>query len=193
MGTRSLATEMTKEQLDKFYSDKAPVPHSPESLYELMQHGGGLDRQFNNPLYREKLEGIELELIRSWVEELCRRGKITTNGTGEPEIDGKWFNPFMAEIHGTLACLATSDSESIIDLRDYDTKDMSFEIATEFDGTTPTNWKTIPIGDPHEALRVKILEILGSEGPKRLRLFIKGYHFQINQLIASFTNLRHAM
>ena len=125
------------------------------------------DLQFNNPLYREKLEGIELELIRSWVEELCRRGKITKiNGTGEPEIDGKWFNPFMAEIHGTLACLATSDSESIIDLRDYDTKDMSFEIATEFDGTTPTNWKTIPIGDPHEALRVKILEILGSEGPK---------------------------
>ena len=28
----------------------------------------------------------------------------------------------MAEIHGTLACLATSDSESIIDLRDYDIK-----------------------------------------------------------------------
>ena len=41
MGTRSLATEMTKEQLDKFYSDKAPVPHSIELPYELMQHGGG--------------------------------------------------------------------------------------------------------------------------------------------------------
>ena len=35
-----------------------------------MQHGGGLDREFNNPLYREKMEGIELEVIRSWVEEL---------------------------------------------------------------------------------------------------------------------------
>ena len=43
---------------------------------------------------------------------------------------------------------------------------MSFEIAIEFDGTTPTKWKTIPVGDPHEALRVKILELLGSEGPK---------------------------
>ena len=31
MGTRSLATEMTKEQLDKYYSDKAPVPHNPET------------------------------------------------------------------------------------------------------------------------------------------------------------------
>ena len=62
---------MTAEQLDKYYSDKAPVPHSPETLYELMQHGGGLDREFNNPLYREKMEGIELEVIRSWVEELC--------------------------------------------------------------------------------------------------------------------------
>ena len=75
MGTRSLATEMTSEQLHKYYSDKAPVPTSPESLFELMQHGGGLDREFNNPLYREKLDGIELEVIRSWVEELCQSGK----------------------------------------------------------------------------------------------------------------------
>ena len=112
MGTRSLATEMTAKQLDKYYSDKAPVPDSPESLYELMQHGGGLDREFNNPLYRDKLEGIELEIIRSWVETLCSSGKITKiDGTGVPEIDGKWFNPFMAEIHGTLACLASSGSE----------------------------------------------------------------------------------
>ena len=116
MGTRSLATEMTAEQLNKYYSDKAPVPHSPETLYELMQHGGGLDREFNNPLYREKMEGIELEVIRSWVEELCKAGKITKiNGTGQDDIDGKWFNPFMAEIHGTLACLAESDSNSIVD------------------------------------------------------------------------------
>ena len=167
MGTRSLATEMTAEQLDKYYSDKAPVPHSPQTLFELMQHGGGLDREFNNPLYREKMEGIELEVIRSWVKELCKAGKITKiNGTGQDDIDGKWFNPFMAEIHGTLACLAESDSNSIVDLRDFDTKNMSFEIATEFDGTTPTAWKTMSVGDPHEALRVKILEILGSEGPK---------------------------
>lgn len=148
MGTRSLATEMTAEQLDKYYSDKAPVPHSPETLYELMQHGGGLDREFNNPLYREKMESIELEVIRSWVEELCKAGKITKiNGTGQDDIDGKWFNPFMAEIHGTLACLAESDSSSIVDLRDFDTKNMYFEIATEFDGTTPTAWKTMSVGD----------------------------------------------
>ncbi len=167
LGTRSLATELTTEQLDRYYSDKAPVPSNPETLYELMQHGGGLDRSFHNPLYKEKLEGIDLEMIRSWVEDLCTSGKITKlEGTGMPELDGKWFSPFMAEIHGTLGCLAANKSDSIIDLRDYDTSGMSFKVATAFQGTQPTEWKTMTVGDPHEAMRVKVLEMLGSEGPK---------------------------
>jgi hypothetical protein len=167
LGTRSLATELTTDQLDRYYSDKAPIPDSPETLYELMQHGGGLDRSFNNPLYKEKLEGIDLEMIRGWVEHLCKSGKITKlDGTGMPELDGKWFSPFMAEIHGTLGCLAANKSDSIIDLRDYDTSGMSFKVATSFKGTQPTEWKTMNVGDPHEAMRVKVLEMLGSEGPK---------------------------
>ena len=83
-----------------------------------------------------------------------------------PELDGKWFSPFMAEIHGTLGCLAANKSDSIIDLRDYDTSGMSFKVATAFQGTQPTEWKTMTVGDPHEAMRVKVLEMLGSEGPK---------------------------
>ena len=52
----------------------------------------GLDREFNNPLYKEKLANIPLETIRGWVEELCQSGQITkVDGTGQEELDGKWF------------------------------------------------------------------------------------------------------
>ena len=71
-----------------------------------MSRGGGLDRSFANPLYKEKLEGIELETIRGWVEELCQLGKITKlDKTGNEVLDGKWFSPYMAEVHGTLGVL----------------------------------------------------------------------------------------
>ena len=68
---------------------------------------------------------------------------------------------------------------------------MSFEIATEFDGTTPTAWKTMSVGDPHEALRVKILEILGSEGPKTTESLHQRLPFPKNPLIVLSTSWRH--
>ena len=43
---------------------------------------------------------------------------------------------------------------------------MEYEIAVEYDGLKPTKWKTMKISDPHVAMRVKIIEMLGSEGPK---------------------------
>ena len=43
---------------------------------------------------------------------------------------------------------------------------MTYSIATAFDGTKPTAWEERSLGDPQEALRVKIIEMLGSEGPK---------------------------
>ena len=39
-------------------------------------------------------------------------------------------------------------------------------MASKFDGTKVLEWKNQPIGDAHEALRVKIIEMLGSEGPQ---------------------------
>ena len=35
-----------------------------------------------------------------------------------------------------------------------------------FDGLKPSKWSKKKISDPHEALRVKIIEMLGSEGPR---------------------------
>ena len=43
---------------------------------------------------------------------------------------------------------------------------MKYKIATEFDGTKVKNREEKEIGDAYEALRVKIVELLGSEGPK---------------------------
>jgi hypothetical protein len=109
LGTRSLATELSSEQLSTYYTDKAPVPTNARELFLLMSHGGGLDREFNNPLYKEKLANIPLETIRGWVEELCQSGQITKiESTGQEELDGKWFTPYMAEVHGTLGCLAVA-------------------------------------------------------------------------------------
>ena len=106
LGTRSLATELSSEQLTTYYADKAPVPTSAKELFRLMSHGGGLDREFNNPLYKEKLADIPHDTVRSWVEELCQSGQITKlDGTGQEELDGKWFAPYMAEVTGRLAAL----------------------------------------------------------------------------------------
>ena len=167
LGRRSLATELSKDELSKYYNDKAPVPKSANDLYKLMSRGGGLDRSFANPLYKEKLEGIELETIRGWVEELCQLGKITKlDKTGNEVLDGKWFSPYMAEVHGTLGVLSNLDSSESDDLRNLDVSDLSFEIALEFDSTKPIKSKTMYLLDPHEALRVKLIELLGSEGPQ---------------------------
>ena len=167
LGTRSLATELTAEQLSKFYLDKAPIPENAQQLFTLMSHGGGLDSSFQNPLYNAKLQDIEMDLLREWVEVLCQQGKITKlEGTGAEELDGKWFSSFMAEIHGTLGCLSVNGGGDVDDLRELHISGLSYKVATEFDGRVPTAWEEKELGDPHEALRVKIIEMLGSEGPQ---------------------------
>ncbi|MDP7000894.1 MAG: DEAD/DEAH box helicase, partial [Candidatus Poseidoniaceae archaeon] len=49
LGRRSLATELSKNQLDKYYLDKVPVPETAEELLILMNRGGGLNRDLENP------------------------------------------------------------------------------------------------------------------------------------------------
>ncbi len=167
LGRRALATELTKEQLDSYYLDKVPVPNDPTSLLHLMEHGGGLSKELSNPLYKEKLKGIDIDVIREWVIELAKNGKITkVEGTGNSDIDGKWFSEYMSEIHGTLGVLASNGGREIDDLRDLYAGGLEFKVASKFDGTKVLEWKQQPIGDAHEALRVKIIEMLGSEGPQ---------------------------
>ena len=167
LGNRSLATELTDDQLQEYYSDKVPKPTSANELLDLMKKGGGLDRNWENPLYQEKLKGIEHSTIEKWVKELAAEDKIRKiRSTGSKELDDKWFADYMAEIHGTLGCIAGAGGKDLTDIRDLYTKDLNFEISVEYDGLNPTKWVEIGISDPHEALRVKIIEMLGSEGPR---------------------------
>ena len=167
LGTRSLATELTEEQLNQYYLSKVPKPKNENQLLNLMAKGGGLNRDWENPLYKAKLEGIEHDTIAEWVEELANQGLITKlRSTGMKELDDKWFSTYMAEIHGTLGCIAVAGGKEVDDLRDIYTKGAEYEIATKFDGLKPSKWSKKKISDPHEALRVKIIEMLGSEGPR---------------------------
>ena len=167
LGRRSLATEMTNEQISEYYANKVPVPENAEALLALMEHGGGLDRGFDNPLYREKLSGIDHEVIRGWVEELCTDGLITKiEGTGMEELDGKWFSSYMGEIHGTLGCLAANGGRDVEDLLTLHTAGITYRMASAFNGTKVAAWHDMELGDPQEALRVKLIEMLGSEGPQ---------------------------
>ena len=171
LGNRSLATELTDDQLQEYYSDKVPKPTSANELLDLMKKGGGLDRNWENPLYQEKLKGIEHSTIEKWVKELAAEDKIRKiRSTGSKELDDKWFADYMAEIHGTLGCIAGAGGKDLTDIRDLYTKDLNFEISVEYDGLNPTKWVEIGISDPHEALRVKIIEMLGSEGAKNRRI-----------------------
>ena len=107
LGNRSLATELTEEQLADYYSNKVPKPTDSSELLNLMSKGGGLDRKWANPLYAAKLKGIEHNTIEQWVKELASQGKITKlRSTGVEELDDKWFTTYMAEIHGTLGCIS---------------------------------------------------------------------------------------
>lgn len=167
LGTRSLATEMEKEQLEDYYLNKVPVPTDSEGLLKLMNHGGGLDSKLNNPFYKSKLANLEHATIKKWVGELAEAGDITrVRGTGNDDIDGKWFSCYMAEIHGTLGVLAENGGSEIDDLRDLYASKLTYEVADDFDGTKPGTWVEKTIGDPHEALRVKLVEMLCSEGPQ---------------------------
>ena len=168
LGNRSLATELSEEQIDDYYSSKIPKPTNATELLSLMSKGGGLDRRWENPLYASKLKGIEHSTIEGWVRELASKGEITKlRSTGTAELDDKWFTTYMAEIHGTLGRISEAGGKEMEDIRDLYTKGISYEVATEFDGLNATKWEKRTITDPHEALRVKIIEMLGSEGPAR--------------------------
>ena len=183
LGNRSLATELTEEQLDEYYSSKVPKPNTASDLLEVMKRGGGLDRNWENPLYRDKLEGIEHQVIEKWVEKLASNGEIRKlRSTGKEELDDKWFSDYMAEIHGTLGCIAGAGGKEITDIRDIYTKNLNFEVSVEYDGLKPTKWETIEISDPHEALRVKIIEMLGSEGPSTGEAIYKRLPFPQGQI-----------
>ena len=119
LGNRSLATELTDEQLKDYYDGKVPNPTNSDQLLRLMNRGGGLDRNWENPLYAAKLAGIEHSTIEKWVTELAEAGKITKlRSTGMKELDDKWFSTYMAEIHGTLGCIAIAGGKEIEDVRD---------------------------------------------------------------------------
>ena len=183
LGNRSLATELSEEQIDEYYSSKVPRPTSSEGLLSLMNRGGGLDRKWENPLYEEKLKGIGHDEIEQWVIDLAAAGKITKiRNTGEKNLDDKWFTSYMAEIHGTLGCIAVAGGKDANDVRELYTKGITYQIATAFDGIEPTEWKEMSISDPYEALRVKLVEMLGSEGPMLAETFAKRLPFPQGQI-----------
>ncbi|SVC80169.1 uncharacterized protein METZ01_LOCUS333023, partial [marine metagenome] len=122
-----------------------------------------------NPLYQDKLAEIHHDTVHNWVVELASSGAITKiRSTGTPEVDDKWFSIRMSEVHGTLGVLASKGSSEMDDLRELYTGGLTYEFADEFDDSIPTSWRTAKLMDPHEALRLKIVDMLGSEGPMTL-------------------------
>ena len=100
--------------------------------------------------------------------ELVESGKITKiRDTGSELLDGKWFGTWMAEVHGTLGNIMLQSSE-LENLRDASVQGLTYEWAVEFDGFKVKKWEKKSITDPYEAMRFKICELLGSEGPKTL-------------------------
>ena len=55
LGNRSLATEMTDEQLKEYYANKVPRPTNSTELLSLMSRGGGLDRKWENQAFKRCL------------------------------------------------------------------------------------------------------------------------------------------
>ena len=169
LGARSLATELDKEKLSQYYHSKVSVPKNANELLRLMDMGGGLERQLTHPLYSDKLKDIEFETLRTWVHELADRGLITkVRGTGQEKIDDKWFSMRMTEVHGTLGCLAVAGAAEMDDLRELYTGGLSYEVGEGFVGGEPSKWKEKQLSDPLDCLRLKLLDMLGSEGPQTI-------------------------
>ncbi|HJL59393.1 MAG TPA: hypothetical protein QF621_03480, partial [Candidatus Thalassarchaeaceae archaeon] len=144
-------------------------PEDADGLLRLMEKGGGLHPDLNNPLYQDKLTNINHDTLNGWVTELAETGAITKiRGTGTIEVDDKWFSIRMAEVHGTLGILASKGEDDMLDLRELYTGGLHYESVSQFDGTNPISWESAKLMDPHEALRIKIVDMLGTEGPKTL-------------------------
>ena len=167
LGARSLATDLDKSRLDEYYQSKVAVPNDAASLLRLMDMGGGLEKSLTNPLYGEKLKEIDIETTRKWVYELAERGLITKiRSTDDDKIDNKWFSMRMAEVHGTLGCLSVAGAANMEDLRSLYTGGLSFEMGENFSNGKPDSWKKTYLSDPMDCLRLKLLDMLGSEGPQ---------------------------
>ena len=169
LGARSLATDLDRERLSQYYQDKVAVPDSAAGLLRLMDMGGGLEKSLTHPLYSEKLKNVEFNQLRDWVYELAERGLITkVRNTGHEQIDDKWFSERMAGVHGTLGCLAVSGADEMDDLRSLYTGGLTFEMGIDFKEGQPAKWKENYLSDPMDCLRLKLLDMLGSEGPRTL-------------------------
>ena len=178
LGQRALATQLDEEQVNTYYNDKVSIPKDAESLLDLMEMGGGLDKNHENPLYRDKLEGIEKEEIRSWIRQLIDKGEIVrVSNTGHEGIDNKWFSKRMGDIHGTLGVLSSHNAEEFDDLRQFYLGGMTYDTSTKYKDTEAIDWEPTPLSDPHECLRVKLVDLLGSEGPQTLDILVERLPF----------------
>ena len=180
LGRRALQTDLDPEKIDRYYSDKVRVPDSPDSLRRLMEVGGGLIEGTDHPLYIEKLDAISKEKISSWMTSLAEDERILRiRGTGSEQIDGKWFSKNMAYVHGTLGVLSSAGASELDNVRDLYTGNLSFQVTSSMDDS---GWKDVGLSDPHECLRVKILDLLGSEGPKTLDVLLARLPFPRGQI-----------
>ena len=178
LGQRALATQLDEEQVNTYYNDKVSIPKDAESLLDLMEMGGGLDKNHENPLYRDKLEGIEKEEIRSWIRQLIEKEEIVrVSNTGHEGIDNKWFSKRMGDIHGTLGVLSSHNAEEFDDLRQFYLGGMTYDTSTKYKDTEAIDWEPTPLSDPHECLRVKLVDLLGSEGPQTLDILVERLPF----------------
>ena len=178
LGQRALATQLDEEQVNTYYNDKVSIPKDAESLLDLMEMGGGLDKNHENPLYRDKLAGIEKEEIRSWIRQLIDKEEIVrVSNTGHEGIDNKWFSKRMGDIHGTLGVLSSHKAEEFDDLRQFYLGGMTYDTSTKYKDTEAIDWKSTPLSDPHECLRVKLVDLLGSEGPQTLDILVERLPF----------------
>ncbi|MDP6889325.1 MAG: DEAD/DEAH box helicase [Candidatus Thalassarchaeaceae archaeon] len=169
LGGRSRATDLDEASLDEYFQAKAKLPEDADGLLRLMEKGGGLHPDLKNPLYQDKLSKIPYQTVHDWVVELAAAGAITkVRSTGSNEIDEKWYSIRMSEVHGTLGVLSTKGADQMDDLRELYTGGLHYEVAKSFDGDQPQSWGKAKLMDPHEALRIKIADMLGSEGPKTL-------------------------
>ncbi len=183
LGGRSRGTDLDDKALDDYFQGKASVPEDADGLLRLMEKGGGLDRDLKNPLYQDKLSEIHHDTVHDWVVNLASSGDITKiRSTGTVEVDDKWFSIRMAEVHGTLGVLAEKGSNEMDDLRELYTGGLIYEYADKFDDAKPTSWKSAKLMDPHEALRIKIVDMLGSEGPMTLAAISERLPFPQGQI-----------
>ncbi|MBC8437674.1 MAG: hypothetical protein H8D82_00215, partial [Euryarchaeota archaeon] len=169
LGQRALATELDVDQVKNYYDEKVSIPKNSETLLDLMEMGGGLDKNHGNPLYKSKLDGIEPEKIREWVRELIKNDEIVrVNNTGHEGVDGKWYSQRMGDIHGTLGVLSSHHADELEDLRELYLGGLTYDVSNKYSDTEAVSWESRDLSDPHECLRVKVVDLLGSEGPHTL-------------------------